>query len=363
MMDKKSINKYMAMALGLAAKAREKTYPNPMVGAVLVKGGKVIGRGCHMKAGGDHAEIRAIKDAGGKCAGASMFVTLEPCNHYGKTPPCTDAIINSGIKTVYVGMKDPNPLTGGRGIKKLRAAGIKVVSGVRRKEAEELGRKYVKFITRKMPYITVKLAQSVDGKIAARDGSSQWISSEASRRRAKRMRGRFCGIMVGINTVVNDDPFLLDEKKKGYATSRIVVDSALRIPVNSTLVKTTGKAPLIVATTDLASKTKIAKIEKLGVDVIITKNKSGKVDLKKLMKELAKRGLLSIMVEGGGQLIGSLLDGGMVDEVLVYIAPLILGGPYSSIKGRGVKNIKNAIKIKDMAVATSGGDIVVRGRL
>ena len=362
-MDKKSINRYMGMALDLAVKAKEKTYPNPMVGAVIVKAGKIIGKGHHLRAGGDHAEIRAIKDTRGRCDGAAMFVTLEPCDHYGKTPPCTDAIINSGIKTVYVGMKDPNPLNSGSGIKKLRNAGIKVMAGVRSKEAEELGRKYIKFITKNMPYITVKLAQSVDGKIAARDGSSKWISSEKSRKYTKKMRERFNGIMVGINTVLNDDPLLLDEKKKGYKTSRIVVDSTLKVPVDAALIKTRKKSPVIIASTDLAPKTKVRKLEKLGVDVIQVKNKRGKVDIKKLLRELAKKDLLNVLVEGGGHLIGSMLDEKLVDEVHFYISPKILGGPYSSIKGMGVSNIKNAVKIKDMTIEASGEDIVVKGRV
>ena len=201
----------MQLALKLAARTKDRTYPNPMVGAVIVRGGKVIGKGYHKRAGEDHAEIKAIKDASGKCAGATLYVTLEPCDHYGKTPPCTGAIIGSGIKRVVMAMKDPNPLNSGRGMKTLQRAGILVNSGLCEEEAAALNKKYIKFITGGVPYVTLKLAQSVDGKIAAADGTSKWITSEASRKFAKKMRSTFDAIMVGANTAIMDDPLLLGE--------------------------------------------------------------------------------------------------------------------------------------------------------
>lgn len=356
--------KYMSVAVKLAAEAREKTYPNPMVGAVIVRGGRIIGKGYHKKAGLDHAEVAAIKDAKGSCRGATMFVTLEPCDHYGKTPPCTAAIIKSGIKEVYAAMKDPNPLNSGRGIKKLKSAGIKVKTGLRGEEARELNRKYIKFITKGLPFVTLKLAQSLDGKIAAADGTSKWISSEDSRRFVRRIRGTFDAIMVGIGTVLADDPFLLDEKKKGYSTRRIVVDSRLATPERSNLIKTARLSPVVIATTGLATAGKIKKLSRIkGVEVVCAKSKDGKVDLKDMLSKLAAKGIVNILVEGGGELAGGLLDEKLADEAIFFISPSIIGGDKSSVRGRGAKTIKDAIKLRDASVSMSGTDVVVRGRI
>ncbi|MBU0684026.1 MAG: bifunctional diaminohydroxyphosphoribosylaminopyrimidine deaminase/5-amino-6-(5-phosphoribosylamino)uracil reductase RibD, partial [Candidatus Omnitrophica bacterium] len=221
---------YMQLALQLAAKAKDKTYPNPMVGAVIVKKNEIIGKGYHLKAGKPHAEVEAIKNASESCCGAAMFVTLEPCDHHGKTPPCTEAITKSGISKVYIAMKDPNPINSGRGIKKLRRAGIKVECGLCAREAKAINRKYIKFVKSGLPYVTLKLAESLDGKIAASDGSSKWISTVSARKYVRKIRSQYNAIMVGSNTVHYDNPFLLDEKKRGYDTVRIIVDSSLKIP-------------------------------------------------------------------------------------------------------------------------------------
>lgn len=356
--------KYMSFALELAARAEERTYPNPMVGAVIVKGGRVIGSGYHKKAGLDHAEVAALKSVKGPCKGATMFVTLEPCDHYGKTPPCTKAIIASGIKEVYAAMKDPNPITSGKGIRKLRAAGIRVNVGLKEHEAKELGRKYIKFITKKMPYVTIKLAQSLDGKIAAADGTSKWISSEKSRELVREMRGRFDAVMVGIGTVFADDPFLLDAKKKGYATRRIVIDSRLRIPERSNLIKTAERSPVLIAVTPAAPADKVKRLARIrGVEVITARSKAGKVDLGDLLGKLAERGIVNILVEGGGELAGALFDEGHADEVIFFISPKVIGGGNSSVKGKGVKTIADAIKLKDVKVLMSGDDVMVTGKI
>ncbi|MFC1548740.1 bifunctional diaminohydroxyphosphoribosylaminopyrimidine deaminase/5-amino-6-(5-phosphoribosylamino)uracil reductase RibD [Candidatus Omnitrophota bacterium] len=361
-MSRSDKEKHMALALKLAGKAKGKTYPNPMVGAVIVKAGKVIGRGYHKKAGEDHAEIAAIKDAAGGCRGAVMFVSLEPCDHYGKTPPCTEAIIKSGISTVYAAMKDPNPINSGRGLNKLKRAGIKVNVGLLKEEAKALSRKYIKFITRGLPYVTVKLAQSVDGKIAARDGSSKWISSKLSRKFVKKIRSEFNAIVVGANTVANDDPFLLDEKRKGYDVSRVVVDTRLRMPFNSNIIKTANRAPVIIGTTELAPDGKIAKFHRVkGVKVIKTKSKRGKVSLKPFLTKLAQEGMVNVLVEGGGGLVGSLIDEGLVDEAMFFISPKIIGGEYASVKGKGVPSIGKALKLDDLEIKRSGEDIFIRG--
>ena len=362
-MNKRSDEKYMKLALGLAAKAKERTYPNPMVGAVIVKGGKVVGKGYHKKAGKDHAEVAAIKDASGNCSGGVMYVTLEPCDHYGRTPPCTQAIIKSGIKTVHIAAKDPNPNNNGSGIKKLKKHGIRVSSGLFAEESLALNRKYIKHATKGMPYITLKLAQSVDGKIAARDKTSKWITSEVSRRYSRKMRSRFSAIMVGANTVCEDDPLLLGEGEKGKRITRVVVDSRLRTSLGSKLVKTAKKSPVIFATTELAPRARLRKFKNAkGVEIIETKSRKDKVSLKPLLKKLAKKDIISMIVEGGGELAGSLIDESLVDEAMFFVSPKIIGGNYSSVKGQGAGNIAKVMQLRDVEIKKMGKDILIRGK-
>jgi diaminohydroxyphosphoribosylaminopyrimidine deaminase/5-amino-6-(5-phosphoribosylamino)uracil reductase len=352
-MSKRDDSRYMKLALELAAKAKGKTYPNPMVGAVIVKGGKVVGKGYHQRAGKDHAEIKAIKSAGSKCRGAEMYVTLEPCDHFGKTPPCTQAIIDSGIKTVKFAMKDPNPLNNGRGIKVLRKSGISVSELSCGEEVSSLNRKYIKFIKKGMPYVTLKLAQSADGKTSARDGSSKWITSKASRDYAKNLRSNFDAIIVGANTLVNDNPLLLGKGRRGKEIIRVVVDSRLRTSISSKLVKTAAASPVIIATTELAQKMRLKKFRQLkGVEIIETKSKEKKVSLRLFLKKLAQRGIANLLVEGGGQLAASFMDEGLVDEVMFFIAPKIIGG---------AKTITSAIDLKEAEVKRIGKDILLRG--
>ncbi len=356
--------KYMRLALDLARKGEGRTHPNPMVGAVIVSSGKIIGQGYHSKAGLSHAEVVAMKNSKVSLKGAVMFVTLEPCDHYGRTPPCTEAIINSGIKKVYVAMADPNPLNSGKGIRKLKRSGINVNVGLCEAESRFLNRAYVKFISSGMPYVTVKLAQSLDGKIAARDGTSKWISSLESRRYVKKIRSRVDAVMVGINTVLNDDPTLKAQKRSGKKVVRIVLDSKLRTPERSRLVVTADSLPLILATTSEAPSKKIKSLSrKNGVEVIVAKADKGKVGLKDLFRDLAKRGIVSILSEGGGELAGSLFDGKFASEVIFFVAPKILGGKKVSVAGQGASNISDAIILRDKEVFTSGGDVVVRAKV
>ena len=357
---------FMKEALLLASKAKEKTYPNPMVGAVIVRRGKIIGKGYHKKAGRDHAEVVAIKSVRNKklLKGATMFVTLEPCSHFGKTPPCTKAIVEAGIKELFIAIKDPNPLVRGRGIEFIKRNSIKVHTGFLSEEATCLNRKYIRRITTGLPYITIKLAQSLDGKIAARDGSSKWISSEASRKYVKKIRSEFNGVLVGRNTIEKDDPFLLDENKKGHDTIRIVVDTKLKMSLKSNLIKTLDKAPIIIGTTFLADKNKLKILGNLNnLTVVQSPIKAGKVSLKSFLKKLAKMGITSILVEGGGELVGNLIDENLVNEVIFFISPQILGGDMVSVKGKGVKNIKNAIKLKNKKITSMGEDILIKGEI
>jgi len=352
---------HMLLALRLARKAQDKTYPNPMVGAVIVKRGRVIGRGYHKRAGADHAEVAAISSLKHSSRGATMYVTLEPCNHYGKTSPCTKAIIESGVKTVNIAMRDPNPINSGRGIGVLKKAGIKINVGLCEEEAQNLNRKYIKFITTGLPFVTLKSAQSLDGKIAARDGSSKWISCTTSRKYTRSLRPNFDAIMIGSGTLLKDNPYLLDERKKGYGVTRVVVDTKLKLSISSNIVKTAGKSPVIVCTTELSSPAKKKKLEATGVEVLSIKSASGKVPVRRALKALGKKGIVNVLVEGGGELVGSLVDKGLVDEVMFFISPRIIGGSYSSIKGKGVPNIASTLDLEDVEVKRSGEDIFVRG--
>ena len=250
--------KYMLQAIRLARRAEGKTSPNPLVGAVIVKNGRIIGKGYHERRGMPHAEIIAINKAKNNAGHATLYVTLEPCDHFGKTPPCCDRIISSGIKKVMIAMKDPNSINNGRGIKKLKRHAIDVESGLCKHEAEELNAPYIKFIRKKMPFITVKVAQSIDGKLATRFGESKWISNKASRVFVQGLRSKVDAVMVGINTVLKDNPALTVRDSRLKSPARIVVDSFLKIPVNSKLVNSRDKAPLIVATTEKAPKNKIS---------------------------------------------------------------------------------------------------------
>jgi len=358
-MDKDS--KYMRMALEMAAKALDGTYPNPMVGAVILKKGRIIGKGYHPKAGADHAEIAAIKNSRGSLSGAEMYVTLEPCTHYGKTPPCVPSIIESGISRVVVATLDPNPITKGRGIKALRKAGISVEIGPCEAEAKRLNRKYIKYITTGLPYITAKLAQSLDGKTAARDGSSKWITSESARKYAKKMRSSYDAIVVGANTVVKDDPMLMGAEKN-RPPFRVVLDSSLRLPEASRIVRSARATPLILGTTELAPKNRLKRFNGIdGVEVITVKSRKGKVSLRPFFKRLAEKGIVNILVEGGGELIGSLMDEALVDEWLIYIAPRILGGENTSVKGLGVPNIQSSLDLLDVTCEKIGDDILIKG--
>ncbi|MFH1411031.1 MAG: bifunctional diaminohydroxyphosphoribosylaminopyrimidine deaminase/5-amino-6-(5-phosphoribosylamino)uracil reductase RibD [Candidatus Omnitrophota bacterium] len=356
--------KYMEEALALAGKAEGRTYPNPMVGAVMIRRGRIIGKGYHKRFGGAHAETAAIKNAGGACGGATLFVTLEPCDHHGKTPPCTEAIIKSGIKKVYVAMKDPNPINRGRGIRRLRKSGIEVFVGTKRTAACELNRKYIKYIKHRMPYVTLKLAQTLDGRIAAPDGSSKWISGGSSRRLVKKMRASFDGIMVGSNTIRADDPLLLSSRDPSRGPARIIVDSALKISPRSRLIRTSAIAPVFIGTTEKASSRKIDKLGKIpGVHITVMKSRGGRVPLNSFLRSLSERGMMNILLEGGGELAGSLLDEGLIDEAVFFIAPKLLGGGVSSLKGKTARSIKDMRGFRTVEVSMSGKDVMITGVL
>ncbi len=356
--------KFMKEALALAVKAEGLTSPNPLVGAVLVKGNRVIGRGYHKKAGSPHAEIVAIKSAGEKTQGSTLYINLEPCNHYGRTPPCAPEVIKAGIKRVVIAMQDPNPIVSGRGIKKLKSAGINVQIGILEHDGRKINEAYIKYITQKMPLVVLKWAMSVDGKIATRTGDSKWISHETARNFTHRLRGRFDAVLIGINTLLKDNPQLTTHGLGIKEPKRIVVDSKGEIPLDCNLLKVAG-GEVIVATTNKISGEKTEGLKKRGAEIIVTSSEKGKVNLKELMIELAKREITSVLVEGGGTIIASFVENGLADKFIAFISPIIIGGKdaISPVEGEGIKKIADAIPIRHFSVRKMEEDIVVEGYL
>lgn len=361
--------KYMRMALRLAARASGQTSPNPMVGAVVVRGNEIVGQGYHHRAGEPHAEVLALRQAGGKARGATLYVNLEPCGHFGRTPPCTQAILQAGIKRVVAGMKDPNPLVSGKGIRRLRQAGVRVETGVLEKECRELNAPFCKTITTGKPFVTLKAAASLDGKIATRTGDSRWVTSEASRLYVHRLRQSVDAVMVGIGTVRKDNPLLtvrLPGHKKSRQPLRIIVDSRLRIPLSSNIVQTANQHPTVIATTSSASRLQIEQLKRAGAEVmVVPKDRAGRVHLAVLMKKLGERCILSVLLEGGSSLNAGALKAGIVDRLLIFIAPKIIGGEKAPgiIGGEGIARLKDALPVEAMKIRRMGPDILLEGEI
>ncbi|RTL57876.1 MAG: bifunctional diaminohydroxyphosphoribosylaminopyrimidine deaminase/5-amino-6-(5-phosphoribosylamino)uracil reductase RibD [Rhodocyclaceae bacterium] len=313
---------FMARALQLAQRGLYTTTPNPRVGCVIVRDGEIVGEGWHEKAGEPHAEINALRRAGAKALGATAYVTLEPCSHFGRTPPCADALIEAGLSRVVAAMGDPNPQVAGRGLDKLRAAGIAASAGLLCREAEELNIGFISRMTRGRPWVRLKVAASLDGKTALNNGNSQWITGPDARRDGHRWRARSCAMLTGIGTVRDDDPQLtVRDIPASRQPLRVVVDSRLETPLNARILE--GGGVLIAAATEDAKR--IAALEQRGAEVVVLANGQGKVDLRRLLEELARRGVNEVMAEAGFKLNGSLLREGCVDELLIYQAPVLLG--------------------------------------
>jgi diaminohydroxyphosphoribosylaminopyrimidine deaminase/5-amino-6-(5-phosphoribosylamino)uracil reductase len=357
-------NYYMGIAIRLARKGIGKTSPNPMVGAVIVANGKIIGQGYHKRCGDHHAEINAINSTKKNIKGSTFYITLEPCSHYGRTPPCVDALIQENPERVVVGSLDPNPEVNGRGIKILRSKGIKVDVGICESECRQLNEHYFKFVKTGMPYITVKYAQTLDGRIATKSGDSQWISSEASRRYVHHLRGINDGIMVGAGTVAADNPQLTVRHVKGKNPFRIIVDSKLRIPIKSSVLTDINSHLTIIATTSSAPTVKITAIKKLGVEVwVARKERDGRVSLRDLLKKLGKREIVSVLVEGGSEVITSLLKANLVDKMIIPIAPKIIGKGLEAIGDLKINKINKAIRFSSFKTMKKGDDIIFEGTI
>ena len=358
---------YMLRAIQLAKKGEGWTNPNPMVGAVIVKDGRIIGEGYHKKCGELHAERNAIASLTESAEGATIYVTLEPCCHYGKTPPCTEAIIEQKIKKVVIGSRDPNPKVAGKGAQILRESGITVVQDFMREECDRLNPVFFHYITTKIPYVVMKYAMTLDGKIATKTGASKWITGEPARQEVQHMRHRYMGIMAGIGTVLADDP-MLNVRVEGWKSPvRIVCDSSLRIPLDSQIVRSAKEYRTIVAYAGREENEEITekiteKIERLhakGVDTVCCPDEKGQIDLKKLMTYLGNEGIDSILLEGGGTLNDSALRAGIVKEVHCFIAPKLFGGKNSKtpVEGIGIGLPSEALKLKCTDICRIGEDI------
>lgn len=356
---------YMRLALSLAKKGYGTTSPNPMVGAVLVKDNRIVGKGYHKRAGLPHAEVVAINDAGHEAEGSTLYVNLEPCVHFGKTPPCTEAIKKAGIKKVVMAMFDPNPMVSGKGAQMLRDAGIIIKTGVMEEEAKKLNEAFIVNMEKSRPFFVMKAAISLDGKIATKTCDSKWISNEESRRFTNKLRSHVDAIMVGINTVITDNPMLIPKmvKVSRYPT-RIILDSKLRLPLASDIAKTSNKYKTLVFTSFDSRADKEARLRSLGVEVIkCPKDENGRVALQHVCNELFKRDIMSVLIEGGGEINNAFLREGLIDKFILFYAPIFIGGKnaLNLIGGKGVDFLKDAYKLKITGIRRFKEDICLEG--
>ena len=355
---------WMRLALAEAERGRGSVEPNPMVGAVVERDGLAVGVGHHERFGGPHAEVVALGRAGDLATGSTLYVTLEPCCHHGKTPPCTEAVLASGVVRVVAAMRDPFPKVAGVGTRRLREAGLSVTVGVGREAAIRLNAPYLKRLATGLPYVTAKWAMTLDGRTAVASGDSRWISSSRSRASVHEVRGRMDAIAAGIGTVLADDPELTARPPGPRTPARVILDGAGRLPLDGRLARTARAVPVWVAVTDRAPAVRRAALEAVGCEVIAFPG-LGPVPIEPLLAELGRRGLTNVLVEGGGRVLGAFLDAGQVDAVDVFIAPKIEGGSheYAPARGLGAATMAEALRVEDRDVSQIDGDIRLRGIL
>ncbi len=352
--------KYMQRAINLAERGRGWTSPNPLVGCVIVKNGKIIAEGYHEKIGGWHAERNAILNSDADITGATAYVTLEPCCHHGRTPPCSNLLIERGIKKVFIGSRDPNPLVSGKGAKQLRTAGVEVVEDFMREECDKLNPIFFHYIQTKRPYVLLKYAMTADGKIATSTGESKWITGETARAKVQETRHQYSAIMVGVETVLADNPMLNSRMPNARQPIRVVCDSQLRTPLDCQLVQTANEYRTVIATVceDLQ---KIEQYRPLGVEMLVCKAKNKRVDLEDLLQKLGEMQIDSLLIEGGSSLNFSALESGVVNRVHCYIAPKLVGGKQAKtpIGGEGIVDLSRAVKLKLVSMEMVGEDILI----
>lgn len=357
--------KFMLRAMELADRGKGRVSPNPLVGAVIVRDGKVIGEGWHEYYGGLHAERNAFGNCGEDTEGATMYVTLEPCCHHGKTPPCVDAVIEHRIARVFVGLTDPNPLVAGKGIEKLRAAGIEVIAGVEEARLKEQNRVFLKYITTKMPWVVMKTAMSLDGKIATATGDSRWVTGELARHRVQEMRAEYMSVLVGAGTVKADDP-LLNCRLEGDPRQciRVVADSKAAISFDSRIIETARVFLTIIAHTRQAGEEQLEMISDAGAECLLCQEKDGHVDVTDLLRKLGAKGIDSVLLEGGGELNEAFIRDRAADELFAFIAPKIVGGrdARTPVEGAGVERMSDAVLLTDIRTERIGEDVLIRGR-
>jgi diaminohydroxyphosphoribosylaminopyrimidine deaminase/5-amino-6-(5-phosphoribosylamino)uracil reductase len=351
---------YMRLALRLGRRGLGRTSPNPPVGAVVVAGNTVVGRGYHHRAGLPHGEVEALRAAGKKARGATLYVTLEPCAHHGRTPPCTDAVIAAGVRRVVVGTRDPNPEVPGNGIARLRAAGIEVTTGVEPAGCDELIAAFRKHVTTGMPLVTLKLAASLDGRIATATGESRWITNERSRRYAHRLRDQHDAILVGAETVLHDDPELTCRLRGGHNPLRVILDGRLRLPLGAKVLGDTAAAATVVVTGQQASVAKTRQIEARGATVVRLPAQAGRISMARLMRTLSRRGLMSVLIEGGATVAAAALAARVVDRVLIFYAPKLIGGDGRPMLGPlGVRRLQQALRLGPLRVQRLATDVLL----
>ncbi len=353
---------YIQLAIEIAKRGVGNVSPNPLVGCIIIKNDKIIGAGYHEEFGKNHAEINAIESSNGSVEGSTLYVNLEPCSHFGNTPPCVDRIIESKIKRVVVGTLDMNPLVSGSGIKKLKAAGVEVKVGVLENQCAELNKFFFKYISRKIPYVTLKAAQTLDGKIADGSGNSKWISSSISRKIVHQMRSKYDAVLVGSSTVVKDNPRLTVRLTEGRNPRRIILDTHLRLSTKYKIFQYNVDKKLIIITSEKSRKNtaKINKLKSLGVQVLFAKeNKKRLVDLKSALEQMGQINIASLLVEGGGKLLSSFIKENLFDDISLFIAPKILGSGVDTFSNLGIKSIQKSFRIKIDNVEKVGDDVLI----
>ena len=356
---------YMRRALELAGRGQGQVEPNPMVGCVIADGQRTISEGWHRQYGGPHAEIEALRAAGGAAAGAAMYVTLEPCPHYGKTPPCTEAVIQAGLRRVVIAHQDPFAQVAGGGVRRLQQAGLDVQVGLLAEEAASLNAPYLKLLDRGRPWVIAKWAMSLDGKIASATGDSQWITGEASRAVGRQLRGRVDGVLIGRKTAQADDPLLTARPPGPRLATRVVFDSLASLAADSRLVRTAREVPVLVVAGPDAPLQNQQQLTAAGCEVWISESASRQQQLAQLLDELGRRRMTNVLVEGGGQLLGEFFDAGEIDEVHVFIAPIMIGGARSPtpLAGKGLDRLADALRIKTPRIEPLADDVYLSGRL